>query len=159
MQFGLTRRGFLIATASAASLLSLRHLREAAAASAAASRVAPPVSYGDWEDLYRKRWVWDRRVRCTHLVNCWYQRNCAWDVFVKDGVVLREEQVEHARVDGAILEHIKFCDLHGTDNALLKIDLERAGIPVLQLERQYGPLGDAGRIRTRVQAFLERIRR
>ena len=31
------------------------------------------------------------------------------------------------------------------------------GIPVMELERQYGPFADAGRIRTRVQAFLERI--
>jgi bzd-type benzoyl-CoA reductase N subunit len=69
------------------------------------------------------------------------------------------EQAERARVDGVILEHIKFCDTHGTDNALLKKDLEGAGLPVLELERQYGPLADAGRIRTRVQAFLERIGR
>ncbi len=70
--------------------------------------------------------------------------------FVKD-------QIERAKVDGVILEYIKFCDLHGTDNALLKKDLEDAGIATIELERQYGPLADAGRIRTRVQAFLERI--
>jgi bzd-type benzoyl-CoA reductase N subunit len=68
-----------------------------------------------------------------------------------------KEQVERAGVRGVILQHIKFCDLHGTDNALLKRDLEKDGIPVMELERQYGPLADAGRIRTRVQAFLERI--
>jgi benzoyl-CoA reductase/2-hydroxyglutaryl-CoA dehydratase subunit BcrC/BadD/HgdB len=70
-----------------------------------------------------------------------------------------KEQAERARVDGVILEQIKFCDLHGTDNALLKRDLEKDNIPTLELERQYGPLADAGRVRTRVQAFLERIRR
>ncbi|GAB4344404.1 MAG: 2-hydroxyacyl-CoA dehydratase family protein [Candidatus Abyssubacteria bacterium] len=69
------------------------------------------------------------------------------------------EQITRAKVDGVILEHIKFCDIHGTDNALLKEDLEKAGIPAIELERQYGPLADAGRIRTRVQAFLERIRK
>jgi len=70
-----------------------------------------------------------------------------------------KKQAEQARIDGVILEHIKFCDVHGADNALLKNDLEKAGIPVLELERQYGPLADAGRIRTRVQAFYERIRK
>jgi benzoyl-CoA reductase/2-hydroxyglutaryl-CoA dehydratase subunit BcrC/BadD/HgdB len=70
-----------------------------------------------------------------------------------------KQQAERARVDGVILEYIKFCDLHGTDNALLKNDLEKTGIPAIELERQYGPLADAGRIRTRAQAFLERIRR
>ena len=67
------------------------------------------------------------------------------------------EQIERASVKGVIPQHIKFCDLHGTDNALLKRDLEKDGVPVMELERQYGPLADAGRIRTRVQAFLERI--
>jgi len=70
-----------------------------------------------------------------------------------------KEQAERAKVDGVILEQIKFCDLHGTDNALLKRDLEKEDIPTLELERQYGPLADAGRVRTRVQAFLERIGR
>ncbi len=68
-----------------------------------------------------------------------------------------KEQIERAGVEGVILQHIKFCDLHGTVNALLKRDLEEDGIHVMELERQYGPLADAGRIRTRVQAFLERI--
>ena len=69
-----------------------------------------------------------------------------------------KEQIKLAKVDGVILESLKFCDLHGTDNSLLKNDLEKEGIYVIELERQYGPLSDAGRIRTRVQAFLERIR-
>ncbi|MCP4752533.1 MAG: 2-hydroxyacyl-CoA dehydratase [Proteobacteria bacterium] len=67
------------------------------------------------------------------------------------------DQVKRAGIEGVILEHIKFCDLHGTDNVLLKKDLEKEGIATIELERQYGPLADAGRIRTRVQAFLERI--
>ena len=66
-------------------------------------------------------------------------------------------QIERAHVKGVILQHIKFCDLHGTDNAMLKMDLEKKGIASIELEREYGPLGDAGRIRTRVQAFLEKI--
>ena len=70
-----------------------------------------------------------------------------------------KEQARRSKVDGVVLEQIKFCDLHGTDNTLLKKDLEKEGMPVLELERQYGPLADAGRVRTRVQAFLERIRR
>ena len=28
----------------------------------------------------------------THHVNCWYQRCCNWNVYVKDGIVWREEQ-------------------------------------------------------------------
>jgi benzoyl-CoA reductase/2-hydroxyglutaryl-CoA dehydratase subunit BcrC/BadD/HgdB len=62
-----------------------------------------------------------------------------------------------ARVDGAILVHNKFCDLHGVENARLRIDLEQEGVPVLVLEKEYGAVADLGRIRTRVQAFLERV--
>ncbi|MFO7965613.1 MAG: 2-hydroxyacyl-CoA dehydratase family protein [Desulfobacterales bacterium] len=67
------------------------------------------------------------------------------------------DQIERSRADGAVLEYIKFCDQHGTDNALLKHHLQKEHIPVIELERQYGPLADAGRVRTRIQAFLERI--
>ncbi len=66
---------------------------------------------------------------------------------------------EEARVDGAILVHNKFCDLHAVDNVALRLDLEKRGIPVLILEKDYGASSDSGRIKTRVQAFLERIGR
>jgi len=83
---------------------------------------------------------------CPRMIGAYDQRLA----FMKD-------QIERAGVDGVILQNIKFCDLHGTDNALFKKALEKDGVPVMELERQYGPLADAGRIRTRVQAFLERI--
>ena len=62
-----------------------------------------------------------------------------------------------ANVEGVILQSITNCDLHGIDNVMLKRDFEEKGIPALVLEREYDALADAGRIRTRVQAFLERI--
>ena len=37
--------------------------------------------------------AWDKVVRSSHWVNCWYQAHCAWNVYVKDGMVWREEQV------------------------------------------------------------------
>ena len=64
-----------------------------------------------------------------------------------------------AHVDGAILQAIKYCDLHGVENAMLEKDLEKEGIPTLKLEREYGPLADTGRFRTRIQAFLESLGR
>jgi benzoyl-CoA reductase/2-hydroxyglutaryl-CoA dehydratase subunit BcrC/BadD/HgdB len=64
-----------------------------------------------------------------------------------------------ANVEGVILQSIISCDLHGIDNVMFKRDFENEGIPVLVLEREYDALADAGRIRTRVQAFLERIGR
>jgi benzoyl-CoA reductase/2-hydroxyglutaryl-CoA dehydratase subunit BcrC/BadD/HgdB len=72
--------------------------------------------------------------------------------FVKDAA-------KKASVDGVVLQTIKYCDLHGVDNAMLEKDLEEEGIFALRLEREYGPLADMGRIRTRVQAFIERMGR
>ncbi|MCP4036403.1 MAG: molybdopterin-dependent oxidoreductase, partial [bacterium] len=53
----------------------------------------PPPVYDDWRDVYRERWRWDKVVRSTHFTNCWYQAACSWNVYVKDGIVWREEQV------------------------------------------------------------------
>ena len=94
----ISRRGFLVAAATlgatgAAAVLGLRHLRPQPGepSQAATTPVAAPV-YGGWQDVYRERWTWDRVVRSTHFVNCWYQSHCSWNVYVKDGVVWREEQ-------------------------------------------------------------------
>ncbi len=44
----------------------------------------------EWEDLYRRRWQYDKKVRSTHGVNC--TGSCSWDVFVKDGIIAWEVQ-------------------------------------------------------------------
>lgn len=67
------------------------------------------------------------------------------------------ETARRAGVDGAIVFHNKFCDMHGVEAVSLRADLEKEGIPVLVLDKEYGSQADTGRIRTRVQALLERI--
>jgi benzoyl-CoA reductase subunit C len=67
------------------------------------------------------------------------------------------ETARRARVNGAIYLYNKFCDLHGVDSVLVRRDLEEAGIPVLVLEKEYSAKADIGRVKTRVQAFMERI--
>jgi len=47
--------------------------------------------YTGTEDLYRQRWRWDKVFWATHCVDC-YPGNCPIRVYVKDGVVFREEQ-------------------------------------------------------------------
>ena len=92
MVAGMTRREFLDTVAAGTAMLWLNTLRPIGAAGREPALTGPISEYGDWTDLYRRSFTWDRRVRSTHLVNCWYQRHCAWDVFVKDGIVWREEQ-------------------------------------------------------------------
>ncbi|MBI2914034.1 MAG: molybdopterin-dependent oxidoreductase, partial [Chloroflexi bacterium] len=35
---------------------------------------------------------WDTVVKATHPINCWYNVDCSFNVYAKDGIVLREEQ-------------------------------------------------------------------
>jgi nitrate reductase alpha subunit len=44
----------------------------------------------EWEDFYRSRWQYDRKVRSTHGVNC--TGSCSWDVYVKNGIIVWETQ-------------------------------------------------------------------
>jgi len=69
------------------------------------------------------------------------------------------EMIGNSAADGAVLFHNKFCDLHGIENVKLKMDLEKEGLPVLLLEKEYGARADIGRMKTRIQAFLEQLKR
>jgi benzoyl-CoA reductase/2-hydroxyglutaryl-CoA dehydratase subunit BcrC/BadD/HgdB len=75
----------------------------------------------------------------------------------KDRLAILKEKIAAAAIDGVIMQNIRFCDLHGSEHGLLERDLEKAGVPCLKLEREYGPLTDTGRMQMRIQAFLERI--
>jgi DMSO reductase family type II enzyme molybdopterin subunit len=96
---GVDRRTFLTGAAAGTAALALGLFRlracegaDTTAPQPPASAAAPPPRYDDWRDVYRERWAWDKVVRSSHWVNCWYQAHCAWNVYVKDGIVWREEQ-------------------------------------------------------------------
>jgi nitrate reductase alpha subunit len=44
----------------------------------------------DSEDIYRRRWQYDKAVRSTHGVNC--TGSCSWKIYVKDGIITSETQ-------------------------------------------------------------------
>jgi DMSO reductase family type II enzyme molybdopterin subunit len=95
---GVTRRDFLRVTGAAVVTLGLGNLEFAGNAldgPAEAQQVTPSLpdalAYRSWEDVYREKWTWDRVARGTHtMTNC--VSGCAWDLYVKDGMVWREEQ-------------------------------------------------------------------
>ena len=90
---GFTRREFLQGTGAGLLALSMSRLSWALPeGSQGAVRKFSIADYRGWEDLYRKKWQWDSVTRSSHFVNCWYQAHCAWNVYVKDGIVWREEQ-------------------------------------------------------------------
>jgi len=65
---------------------------------------------------------------------------------------------EEYGVDGVIVENLKFCDIWGIESGLLITGLREAGVPALRLERDYHLAGE-GQLRTRIQAFLERMKK
>ncbi len=57
--------------------------------------------------------------------------------------------------DGIIYQQIKFCDYWGYERAYAsRVMREEYGYPVLSIDRPYA-VGNAGQLRTRVQAFVE----
>ncbi|MEH6581176.1 MAG: molybdopterin-dependent oxidoreductase [Halioglobus sp.] len=92
MTAGLSRRGFLQSIAASTLVLTTPSFVAKVAASVSEVTDLPIPDYDSWQDIYQTQWSWDKIAKGTHLINCWYQAHCAWDVFVKDGLVYREEQ-------------------------------------------------------------------
>jgi len=93
-----TRRQLLIGGAAGTLALSLGSLTPRAGLAktrpAMVGDVPPALpDYRTWEDVFRREWEWDRVVRGTHLrANCFSA--CSFDLYVKDGLVWREEQAD-----------------------------------------------------------------
>jgi len=79
------RRQFLSGSGALAATLSLKF----GIPTASAQGDAAP-SYGAWEDLMRQKWTWDKVVHGSRGINC--TGHCAFNIYVKDGIVWREEQ-------------------------------------------------------------------
>jgi len=64
--------------------------------------------------------------------------------------------IKDFKVDGVILYVYKYCDPFGFEVPAMKSYIESKGAPVLYLEDEYS-MSTIGRLRTRIQAFLEMI--
>jgi benzoyl-CoA reductase subunit C len=62
--------------------------------------------------------------------------------------------IKDFKVDGVVLYIYKYCDPYGFDVPAMKSYIESKGAPVLYLEDEYS-MSTIGRLRTRIQAFLE----
>jgi benzoyl-CoA reductase subunit C len=65
-----------------------------------------------------------------------------------------QDLIKEFEVDGVIGERMLFCDFWCTEHYMNKLDFKEAGVPFIQLDREYITSGK-GQLRTRVQAFLE----
>jgi benzoyl-CoA reductase subunit C len=68
------------------------------------------------------------------------------------------QMVKDFSVDGVVFQRIRYCDLWGGQLLYLGRKLKESNIPMLNLEREYSS-GDTEQLKTRIQAFLERIER
>jgi benzoyl-CoA reductase/2-hydroxyglutaryl-CoA dehydratase subunit BcrC/BadD/HgdB len=66
------------------------------------------------------------------------------------------EMAEQYKVDGIVSEDVRFCTYNGWDKFDLKKQMEKRGIPILELDVEYGE-NWSGQMRTRVEAFLEMV--
>ena len=69
-----------------------------------------------------------------------------------------KKMIDDFAVDGVILERLLFCDSWGWEQYRFERTFKEWGVPLLMLDREYTP-GGQGQLRTRVQAFLERMGR
>ena len=87
----LSRRTLLKLGATAAATLPLFHFARVTGAAPSVADVPARPKLRSWSDLHRERWTWDSLARGSHgWVNC--RSTCNWDLYVKDGIVVREEQ-------------------------------------------------------------------
>ncbi|MFZ1834071.1 MAG: molybdopterin-dependent oxidoreductase [Pseudomonadales bacterium] len=88
---GISRRRFLegAAVGAATLLLDLHNLKPAFAD----GRMPPGArEYRNYRDVYRKKWSWDRVGVGTHSCNNCASGGCSWNLYVRGGIVWREEQ-------------------------------------------------------------------
>ncbi len=86
----ISRRTFLAGAGGVGVALGLTRLGFRLAATAQ-DVVYTYYPYTGWEDIYRKKWTWDKVTWGTHLVDC-YPGGCSFRVYTKDNIVWREEQ-------------------------------------------------------------------
>ena len=134
------RRTFLVAGATgvAALALGLWKLRPAEQAPVAEAPATPaPPSYGDWRDVYREAWRWDRIACGTHTcANC--VSACAWNLYVRDGIVWREEQSAPYEATNATVPDF---NPRGCQKGASYSDLSLAPSRVTHPLRRVGPRG------------------
>jgi len=58
------------------------------------------------------------------------------------------------KVDGVILQSVKYCDTHGYEVPAVKKYFDKMGIPSLYLEHEYSMIAEAP-LKNRIEAFLE----
>jgi DMSO reductase family type II enzyme molybdopterin subunit len=95
------------------------------------------IVYGDFTDVWRDRWTWDRIAKGTHTrSNC--IAACSFNLFVKDGIVWREEQ--HAVYESPRPD-VPEGNPRGCQKGVCYSDLQTSASRLLHPLKRVGPRG------------------
>ena len=94
-----------------------------------------------------------RKINCGRTCR---QMRGTYQEFLEERFGQIGRAIKDFKVDGVILYLYKYCDPFGFDVPAMKSYIESRGTPVLYLEDEYS-MSTIGRLRTRIQAFLELI--
>jgi len=91
------------------------------------------------------------------MVDRYFKIDCAIFTPNPDRLVHIKEMVKQYKADGVIHYSLQFCQPYQNEAISIEKNLEEQGVPVLSIETDYS-FQDTGRLKTRVEAFIERIK-
>ncbi len=92
-------------------------------------------------------------IKCPRTVR---QTTTSFPADLETRFAYLKEYVEKWKVDGVILQSVRYCDTHGFEVPDAKSYFQQMGIPAIYLEHEYTRVALAP-LQTRVEAFLETI--
>jgi benzoyl-CoA reductase subunit C len=92
-----------------------------------------------------------RKVKCGRTYR---EMKGNYEEYLEDRFGHMGRMIDDFGVDGVVLYIYKYCDPYGFEVPQIKSYIEAKGTPVLYLEDEYS-MSTIGRLRTRIQAFLE----
>jgi bzd-type benzoyl-CoA reductase N subunit len=92
-----------------------------------------------------------REIKCGRTYR---DKEGSYEEYLQDRFGHIGEAIKEFNVDGVMLYLYKYCDPYGFEVPALKGYLDTLQIPILYLEDEYS-LSSIGRLKTRIQAFLE----
>ena len=98
----------------------------------------------------------ERYLRKVYCGRTYREKRGSYQEYMEERFGHIGRSIREFGVDGVVLYIYKYCDPFGFDVPEIKGFIESMGTPVLYLEDEYS-MSTIGRLRTRIQAFLELI--
>jgi len=98
----------------------------------------------------------ERYLRKVYCGRTFRAKEGSYQEYMEDRFGYIGNSIKDFGADGAVLYIYKYCDPFGFEVPQMKSYVESKGVPVLYVEDEYS-MSTIGRLRTRIQAFLELI--